>query len=160
MQCPIHNSTLKSFIWSIIKKHRGFSKSNFVSGKFFLIRSSTNLPWGSCEVPQNFLARSVQPFWRLSDTNRQTSKVYIQMWYLIYTYSDKAFKVTAVNRALPSLSRGLLEITLTFPLTMHNNKLLDLILRNNIQKLEWKIILAICLFFFADARLTRSTKFI
>ena len=32
--------------------------------------------------------------------------------YLIHTCSDKAFKGTIVNRALPSLLEGLLEITL------------------------------------------------
>ena len=32
---------------------------------------------GSCEVPHKYLARSVQPFWRLLDTNGQTNKVYI-----------------------------------------------------------------------------------
>ena len=33
--------------------------------------------------------------------------------YLIYTWSDKAFKGTIVNQALPSLHGGSLEITLT-----------------------------------------------
>ena len=35
--------------------------------------------------------------------------------YLIHSLSDKAFKGTVVNRALPSLHGGLLEITLTVP---------------------------------------------
>ena len=35
--------------------------------------------------------------------------------YLIHSLSDKAFKATVVNRALPSLHGGLLEITLTVP---------------------------------------------
>ena len=34
-------------------------------------------------------------------------------WYLIRTWSDKAFKGTVVNRALTSLHGGLLEIMLT-----------------------------------------------
>ena len=29
---------------------------------------------GSCEVPQQIWSRSVQPFWRISVTNKQTSK--------------------------------------------------------------------------------------
>ena len=33
--------------------------------------------------------------------------------YLIHTWSDKSFKGTVVNRVLPSLDGGLLEITLT-----------------------------------------------
>jgi len=32
---------------------------------------------GSREVPHKIWARSVQPFWRLLDTNKQTRKVYI-----------------------------------------------------------------------------------
>ena len=35
---------------------------------------------------------------------------------LINTWSDRAFKGTVVNPALPSLHGGLLEITLTVPL--------------------------------------------
>ena len=36
--------------------------------------------------------------------------------YLIYTWSDKAFKGAVVNRTLPFLHGGSLEITLTVPL--------------------------------------------
>ena len=36
--------------------------------------------------------------------------------YLIHVWSDKAFKGTVVNRTLPSLYGGSLEITLTAPL--------------------------------------------
>ena len=36
--------------------------------------------------------------------------------YLFNTRSDKAFKGTVVNKALPSLHGGSLEITLTVPL--------------------------------------------
>ena len=35
--------------------------------------------------------------------------------------SDKAFKGTVVNRALPSLNRGFLEITRTVPLNTFNS---------------------------------------
>ena len=34
-------------------------------------------------------------------------------WYLIHTWSDKAFKGTVVNQTLSSLPGGSLEITLT-----------------------------------------------
>ena len=37
-------------------------------------------------------------------------------WYLIHSWSDKAFRCTVVNRALTSLHEGSLEITLTVPL--------------------------------------------
>ena len=36
--------------------------------------------------------------------------------YLPHFLSDKSFKDTVLNRALPSLHRGSLEITLTVPL--------------------------------------------
>ena len=36
-------------------------------------------------------------------------------WYLINTWSEKAFKGTVVNRALPSVDGGSLKITLTVP---------------------------------------------
>ena len=36
-----------------------------------------------------------------------------QHWYLKHTWSDKAFKGTVVNRALPSLYGGSVEIALT-----------------------------------------------
>ena len=36
-------------------------------------------------------------------------------WYLIHTWSDKAFKGTVLNRTLPSLHGGSLEIMFTFP---------------------------------------------
>ena len=38
--------------------------------------------------------------------------------HLLNTWSDKAFKGTVVNRTLPSLQGGLLEITLTVPLIL------------------------------------------
>ena len=37
-------------------------------------------------------------------------------WYLIHTWSDKAFKSTVVNRALPSFHGGSLEKTFTVTL--------------------------------------------
>ena len=49
-------------------------KSNFVRDKFLKIRSSINLPMGSHEVPKKIWARSVQAFWRLLDTNKQTDR--------------------------------------------------------------------------------------
>ena len=39
-----------------------------------------------------------------------------KQWYLIHSPSDKGFKGTIVNRALPSLHEGSLEIMLTVPL--------------------------------------------
>ena len=36
--------------------------------------------------------------------------------YLIHTWSDKVFKGTVVNRALPSLHGGSLKIIITVPL--------------------------------------------
>ena len=41
--------------------------------------------------------------------------------YLVHTWSDKALKYTVVNRTLPSLHGGLLEITLTVPLIYRDN---------------------------------------
>ena len=35
-------------------------------------------------------------------------------WYLVHTWSDKTFKGTAVNRVLPSLHGGSLEVTSFF----------------------------------------------
>ena len=61
-------------------------------------------------------------------TNRQTDKpnLYIDIFiirnktrkrqYLTYDWSDKGFNGIVINRALPSLHRGLFEITLTVPL--------------------------------------------
>ena len=46
--------------------------------------------------------------------SNQFSKLYTLIH--IHTWSDKAFKGTVVNRALPSLSGVSLEITLTIPL--------------------------------------------
>ena len=36
----------------------------------------------------------------------------LKHWYLIHTWSDKAFKGTVVNRTIPSLHKGSFEITL------------------------------------------------
>ena len=47
-----------------INKFREFSKFNDNFWSFM----------GTCEVPHKMWARSVQPFWRLLDTNRQTNK--------------------------------------------------------------------------------------
>ena len=56
----------------------------------------------------------------LSQRNRQWKYTVKQKyWYLIHTWSersDKPFKCTVVNQALPSLYGGSLEITLTVPL--------------------------------------------
>ena len=64
-------------------KIRGFHKKKFRGFfKMFNYRNSQNVEnsiihkpsLGSLEVPQNFVARSVQPFWLLSDTNGKTPK--------------------------------------------------------------------------------------
>ena len=52
---------------------------------------------------------SEKPKLKLSSLNKQNN------WYLIYSYTDKAFKGTVVNHTLPSLVGGSLEITLTVP---------------------------------------------
>ncbi len=44
-------------------------------------------------------------------------------WYLIHTWSDKAFKGTVVNSALSTLNGGLFQITLTVPLIDYDFKL-------------------------------------
>ena len=49
-------------------------KSNFVGGKFFLILIIYKPYLGTCEVPHTIWARSIQPFWRLFDTNKQTNR--------------------------------------------------------------------------------------
>ena len=43
-------------------------------------------------------------------------------WYLIHTWSDRAFKGTVVNRTLPSLHGGLLNITLLVLLLFSRSK--------------------------------------
>ena len=44
----------------------------FEANFFILIIHKPSL--GTCEVPEKFWAGSVQPFWRLLDTNKQTNK--------------------------------------------------------------------------------------
>ena len=56
------------------KKFRGFSKFNIIE---ILIIQIISL--GSSDVPHKIWFRSVQTFWRLLDTNKQTSKVFIDM---------------------------------------------------------------------------------
>ena len=45
----------------------------------------------------------------------------LKQWFLIHTWSDKGIKGTVVNRAMPSMHRGSLEITLTVPLKIKVN---------------------------------------
>ena len=47
------------------------------------------------------------------------NKLFEKYGYLMHTRSDKAVVGTVVNRALPSLHKGSLEITLTVPLKWH-----------------------------------------
>ena len=56
-------------------------------------------------------------------------------WYIIYTWSDKAFMGTVVNRALPSFQRGSLEITLTVP---YNTLLSKLYYKQRFSFLGWE----------------------
>ena len=60
------------------------------------------------EMLKSFLERT--HFWKFHN---------FKHWYLIHTWLNKVFKVTVVNRTLPSLNGGSLEITLTVPLRMH-----------------------------------------
>ena len=57
----------------------------------------------------------------LLQRNRKLKKLKHQC--LINTQLDKAFKGTVVNRALPSLHGGSLEITLTVPLKSRTHSL-------------------------------------
>jgi len=52
-----------------------------------------------------------------SNFHRETVKQFRETkhWYLIHSWSDKAFKDTVVNQVLPSLHGGPIEITLTVP---------------------------------------------
>ena len=47
---------------------------NFWTPKFVIL-SVQKPSLGSCEVPKKVWARSVQPFWRILDTNKQTDKL-------------------------------------------------------------------------------------
>ena len=53
---------------------------------------------------------------RTRKENEQIKKE--KQWYLIHTWSDKAFKDIVVNRALPNLHGWSLEITHTVPLRL------------------------------------------
>ena len=66
------------FKWTFYKRVQT-TKSNFVRGKFLKIRISINLLLDHVRSHKKIWARSVQPFWRLLDTNKQTD---IQAKYL------------------------------------------------------------------------------
>jgi len=51
-----------------------FPKLNFVRGKFLKIWLSINRTLGSRKAPHKIWSQSVQPFWRLLDTNKQTDR--------------------------------------------------------------------------------------
>ena len=97
LQCAIHNGTFKSFycklsvIWILM---------------FIILKTNYFQFWVSCA----FLVQKNKK--ELSELN-----TFKQIKPAKFRYkSDKVFKVTVVNRALPSLHGGSLEITLTVPL--------------------------------------------
>ena len=57
-------------------------KSNTL-GQFVILSIHEIFLW-SCEVLHKIWARLVQSFWRILDTNRQTSKVYNYMYHSAY----------------------------------------------------------------------------
>ena len=76
-----HLYTLYNITKNFVDFQFFFQKSNFVRSKFFKIRSSINFPVGHMKY-QKIWARSVQPFCRLLDTNRQAKYMYIDDEYL------------------------------------------------------------------------------
>jgi len=81
----IYNGTLETWMWSKIWKLLSF----------FWLKKCLFL-W-------------VFPLLQNNQKNRIWKKI-ITHWYLIHTWTDKAFKCTVLNRALPSLHGGSLEI--------------------------------------------------
>ena len=70
----------------------------------------------TCKAFLNFLkTRNIHFRVKTSNENKQLKEK--KHVYLIYTWSDKVFKSTVVNRALSSLQGGSLGITLTVPLS-------------------------------------------
>ena len=96
-QCSNYNSTLENFIWSKPLK---------------ITSDPTNV----------YFCDFLNCFWNAQVTVAQKSQMKInslkklEHGCLIYTWSDKAFKNSIVNRTLLSLQEGSLEITLTVPL--------------------------------------------
>jgi len=101
-QCPIHNDSLETFIWSIILE-------DIVVLLNLKVSNSVNSYMFSC-------SRNAQ----VIIAEKSQLKIILKHWSLIPTWSDKAFKGIDVNRALPSLYRGSLEIMLTVPLKLLN----------------------------------------
>ena len=91
-QCLIHKGTHETFIWSIMWKILSFLG---VWKCLFLI-----IPvWFHAQV--TFVEN---PEWKINSFQNYKHS------HLIHTWSGKAFKGTIVNRALPSLHDGSLEI--------------------------------------------------
>ena len=59
-----------------------FTKLKTFKTHFFKIFIIYKPSLWSCDVTQKIWAQSVQPFWRLLDTNKQTPKQLITTWYI------------------------------------------------------------------------------
>ena len=97
-QCPTYNSTVKTLIWSKMLRITSFfslEKCCFSKTPLFLRNKNAEVTFP--EKPQT----------------KKNSLKKQKHGYLFHTWSDKAFKGTVVNRTLPSLHGGSLEITLT-----------------------------------------------
>ena len=87
-QCPIHNGTLETFIWYIIWEILSFFK---IWKCLFVI-----IPIYFPAVEMRIVEKP-----QLKVNSFQNCK----HWYLVHTWSDKAFKGTVGNRALLSLAK-------------------------------------------------------
>ena len=98
------------FVYIVKQKQKSSSKFNanriLLCGKVFEILIIQKPSHGSYEVPHKIWAQSVQPFWRLLDTNKQTdtqtSKVYLYinlacLCALICPRAIRTFSHTAVG---------------------------------------------------------------
>ena len=75
-------SIVYTFLWKTITSKQFVDFQNLMKIEFcwmliFKVLITLYLPWAHVRSNTRFEARSVQPFWRLLDTDTQTSKVYI-----------------------------------------------------------------------------------
>ena len=99
-KCPIYNITLENLIKTVEDNVVFRTQSVFVSVSF----------------PKAFISKKYASHFVEKSEMKMNSLKMNKHECLIQTWSGKAFKGPVVNRALPSLDGGSLEITLTVPL--------------------------------------------